>query len=87
MQKNMKVKVYHEKLLQLIVELNELQINEIVNCDEVQKSTVKLIYNNYALNVFKNGLNAYNVHTIQENLQYSEMTIENSQPRLPEQQN
>ena len=87
MQKNMKVKVYHEKLLQLIAELNELQINEIVNCDEVQKSTVKLIYNNYALNVFKNGLNAYNVHTIQENLQYSEMTIENSQPRLPEQQN
>ena len=45
MQKNMKVKVYHEKLLQLIAELNEFQINKIANCDEVQKSTIKLINN------------------------------------------
>lgn len=56
-QKTMKVETYNEKLLSLIAELNELQTTEITNCTEVQANTIKLINENYALNIFKNGLN------------------------------
>lgn len=52
----MSVHAYHEKLLNLIAELNELQIREIQDCSTIQSDIIKLINDNYALNVFKNGL-------------------------------
>lgn len=58
MQKNLKVQNYNEKLLQMIAELNELQISEIPGCNEIQKGTIISLNNSYALNIFKNGLNA-----------------------------
>lgn len=56
-QKNMNVHTYHEKLLNSIAELNELQKEEIHNCNTVQADTIKLINEKYALTIFKNGLN------------------------------
>lgn len=56
-QKNMNIHAYHELLLDLIAELSELQIREIENCNVTQSDTIRLINENYALNVFKNGLN------------------------------
>lgn len=57
MQRNMKIQKYNEKLLEMIAELNELQINEIPQCNTTQKNTIISLNNTYALNIFKNGLN------------------------------
>ena len=40
----------------MIAELNELQIKDIVGCNTLQTNTIKQINENYALNIFKNGL-------------------------------
>lgn len=55
-QRSMNVNTYHEKLLEMIAELNELQIKGIDNCDSTQSDTIKKINGDYALNIFKNGL-------------------------------
>lgn len=57
-QKGMSVKTYNEKLLKLIAELSDLQINSIPDVTEEAKSTIKNVNQQTALNVFKSGLNS-----------------------------
>ena len=52
----MNVHTYHEKLLQMIAELNELQIKDIVGGNTLQANTIKQINENIALNISENGL-------------------------------
>lgn len=57
-QRNLPTTSYKDKILNLITELNNLQINELgTNATTDQKSVVNQMNDNYALTIFKNGLN------------------------------
>ena len=63
-QRSDSVKVFSDKILKLIDELNELQIKELHLNTEVDIGRIKQLNDMYALNVFKQGLNETLVNTV-----------------------